>query len=330
MIGDYTLQETVGGLVFNGRVLSESYAQQHPFQGEVSGYTSSGSTGSVVNTIDYFPFATDTNAIDFGDLTQSRASFCGLSSATEGYTAGGYAGPPGIISNTIDKFPFATKSNATDVGDILLSKYESAGQSSTLVGYMSGGFVPPSFTVNNSVEKIFFNNNNYIAFDVGDLTVSRGGATGCSSNVSGYTCGGETALHSTATNVIDKFPFAGDSNATDVGDLTTDRSRGAGQSSTTHGYVSGGGFYPSPPTYTNNINKFSFASDGNATSVSSLTAARTMVAGQSSTVSGYSSGGNAAPGVSTTIDKFPFATDASATSVGTLTQGRFDGAGHQY
>ena len=328
-IGNYTLQEIAGGLVFDGQIRAESYTLQDAFQGEVSGYSSSGGTGGpVLNTIDYFPFATDANAIDFGDLTVSRASFCGLSSAADGYTCGGYF-PPNAISNVIDKFPFSTKSNATDVGDILNSRYESAGQSSVIAGYISGGFAPPGFTISNPIEKVFFNNNNYVAFDVGDLTQSRGGVTGCSSAVSGYTCGGETALHTTNVNTIDKFPFAGDSNATDVGDLTTARGRGAGQSSTTHGYVSGGGLYPSSPTYTNNINKFSFASDTNATSVGTLTSARTVVGGQSSTVSGYSSGG-ATPSVTAAIDKFPFSTDSNATSVGNLTQARFDIAGHQY
>ena len=46
-----------------------------------------------------------------------------------------------------------------------------------------------------------------------------------------------------------------------------------------------------------------------------------MAAGQSSDVSGYSTGGLAPPatGDSNTIDKFPFATDGNATDVGDLT-----------
>ena len=42
------------------------------------------------------------------------------------------------------------------------------------------------------------------------------------------------------SNVIDKFPFATDGNATDVGDLTLGRNAPAGQSSTEFGYASGG------------------------------------------------------------------------------------------
>jgi hypothetical protein len=42
--------------------------------------------------------------------------------------------------------------------------------------------------------------------------------------LSGYTSGGQPT-----TNIIDKFPFASDANATDVGDLTQGRYWTAGQ-----------------------------------------------------------------------------------------------------
>ena len=54
----------------------------------------------------------------------------------------------------------------------------------------------------------------------------------------GYSSGGKNPT--VTTNIIDKFPFSADANATDVGDLTVGRYAGAGQSSQTHGYTSGG------------------------------------------------------------------------------------------
>ena len=77
-------------------------------------------------------------------------------------------------------------------------------------------------------------------------------------------------------NVIDKFPFSSDANATDVGDLTVAKNGAAGQSSTASGYVSGG----SDPSTTNVIEKFSFSSDANATDVGDLTIARWRATGQ--------------------------------------------------
>mgnify|MGYP001598180459 CR=1 FL=1 len=135
--------------------------------------------------------------------------------------------------------------------------------------------------------------------------------------ISGYTSGG-----SSNSNIIDKFSFATDGNATDVGDLTVGRYGPAGQSSSTHGYASGG----STSTYFNTIDKFSFTADGNATDVGDLTVARARTAGQSSSTHGYNSGGNT-PTVVNTIDKFSFTTDGNATDVGDITVARKHVAG---
>jgi hypothetical protein len=92
--------------------------------------------------------------------------------------------------------------------------------------------------------------------------------------VSGYISGGPST-----TNLIEKFPFATDANATDVGDLFLTRNKAAGQSSTVSGYTSGGQYSPSPGNNAT-IDKFSFASDSNATSVGNLSAARYFAVGQ--------------------------------------------------
>ena len=66
----------------------------------------------------------------------------------------------------------------------------------------------------------------------------------------------------------------------------------------------------------NNIQKFSFSSDGNGSDVGDLTAARGNAGStSSSTTHGYTNGGNS----SNVIDKYPFSSDANATDVGNLT-----------
>ena len=97
---------------------------------------------------------------------------------------------------------------------------------------------------------------------------------------------------------------------------------------TASGYVSG--------TVLNNpgtIDRFSFTSDGNATAVGTLSQARVESAGQSSKISGYTSGGKNGPSPSAslvnTIDKFTFASNANATDVGDLTVSRGGTAGQQ-
>ena len=97
-----------------------------------------------------------------------------------------------------------------------------------------------------------------------------------SSLSTGYTSGGQYV------NIIDKFPFSVDENATDVGDLTQSRGYATGQSSSTHGYTSAG----RNPSMVNTIDKFPFSSDANATDVGDAYFSVGTSAGQSSETDG--------------------------------------------
>ena len=93
------------------------------------GYTSGGYASPLwLNTIDKFPFSSDTNASDVGDLTTLRYSPSGQSSTVSGYSSGGRNDGGNSSSNVIDKFPFATDTNATDVGDLSSVREATAGQ----------------------------------------------------------------------------------------------------------------------------------------------------------------------------------------------------------
>jgi hypothetical protein len=288
-------------------VLSPAYS----FQGSISGYTSGGLAPPVnVNTIDKFPFSSDSNATLAQVLNTARSSMAGHSSSTDGYISGGTP-----LNTNIAKFPFAVSNDSIVTAQLTQSRLDLVGQSSSTRGYSSGGGTP---TLVNTVDKFSFIKDEN-ASDVGDLTVARSLAAGQSSSTHGYTSGGNPV-----SNVIDKFPFSADVNAADVGDLTQARLRPTGQSSSVSGYASGGG----TPTLSNVIDKFPFASDSNATDVGDLTQSRQSAAGQSSTESGYISGGGI-PGVSDTIDRFAFSIDSNASDVGDLTQARISPAGHQ-
>ena len=258
------------------------------------------------------------NLAFLGDTTgQSSSSI--FQGTNFGYQSGG--GPP--FNNVIQKFPFASDANATDVSDLTSARSGIAGQSSSRFGYSSGGNIPGE---TNIIDKfLFFSGAN--ATNVGDLTLARSFAAGQSSDANGYgyTSGGSgPGSVYDVRNIIDKFPFAADTNATDIGNLTIARSGVAGQSSQEYGYSCGGMISGPPQVNTNVIDKFPFSADANATDVGDLTIARTPAAGQSSTVSGYNSGG------SSVIDKFPFATDANATDVGDLFFANRSGGGQQY
>ena len=235
-----------------------------------SGYTSGGGvsnlTGGVSsNVIDKFPFASNVNATDVGDLTVARSG-SGQSSTVSGYVSGGDG-----AATVIEKFPFATDANATNVGSLAVVDYTGAtGHSSETHGYSSGGY--------QGIQKFPFASDGN-ATTVGDLIGAHTGigamAAGQSSDVSGYASGAPYS-----SNAIEKFPFATDANATDVGDLTVTRGDCSGQSSTVSGYTSGG-IAPFPATTPNNtIDKFPFAADANATDVGNLTEGKRSTAGQ--------------------------------------------------
>jgi len=136
-------------------------------------------------------------------------------------------------------------------------------------------------------------------------------------STSGYTSGGNAPPFNAPPiycNIIDKFSFSSDANATDVADLTVEREGTAGQSSADNGYNSGG---YAPTGCVNTIDKFPFSSDSNATDVGDLTSSRAYTSGQSSASNGYTAAGWDG-NTTNVIDKFPFSSDANATDVGDI------------
>ena len=222
-----------------------------------------------------------------------------------GYTAAGHPN-----TAVIEKFAFASTNNATTIGNLLTAKHAPGGNSSNTHGFACGGN-----PVVNVIQKFSFSAEGN-AVDHGDLTRTCQYPTepGAASETHGYTSGGNGGSTPTQSNVIDKFVFATNSNATDVGDLTTVRSNSYGQSSTTHGHSSSNTI----------VDRWAYASDGNATDVGALSVSGSVAgAGQSSTTHGYSSG--AEPGTGprgNVIDKFSFSSLGNATDVGNLTVGR--------
>jgi len=258
-----------------------------------------------------------------------------------GYTSGGQQptfnlhGTSLYYTNVIQKNSFTSDGNATDVGDLSTFKSSIAGQSSSDNGYVTGGltYVPSPPTFLTTIDKFSFasdgNATSSANLSSPEPYYSPVAATGQSSENYGYVSGSSAVspnpLSTSATDVIQKFPFAADENAIDVGDLSDRRSDAAGQNSSDNGYTSGG--QNGGPAIKNVIDKFPFASDANASDVGDLTVARRYAAGQSSTTHGYTSGGYF-PVDRDIIDKFAFASDANASDVGNLTVAR-DGVSGQ-
>ena len=329
-----TVIDAEGNLVIENLYAESITAVTGATSGSVSAYASGGffSPPSVrLNTIDKFPFATDANATDVGDLVLVREEHTGQFSTTHAYAAGGGSPTTSASYPSIDRWPFASDGNAVDYGDLFRgSTYARGGLSSATNGYITGGLAvatPQSDMNSNVIQKFPFVSTGSEA-DVGDLTQGRQNISNQNSGTFGYTCGGHISPSAQGhQNIIEKFPFASGVNASDVGDLTAVKGMTTGNQSLTHGYVLGGN--TDGPSNINVIEKFPFSSDANGTDVGDLIQNREKMAGASSLSSGYAFGGRLSSIYKNEIQKHPFAADANASDIADLTHARDELAGHQ-
>ena len=89
-----------------------------------AGYVYHGSSGNngTTSSVDYITIASTGNAIEFGQLTNSRSHGSGMGTGTRGIFAG-MGGAPSLL-NIIDFISFASTGDATDFGDLSLLKRE--------------------------------------------------------------------------------------------------------------------------------------------------------------------------------------------------------------
>jgi hypothetical protein len=227
--------------------------------------------GTFYNVVDYVTIASEGNAIDFGDLNIAarRKTGGGCSSSTRGLFGGGYTGTPTATSfNTIDYVQIATLGNAQDFGDLSITRSFIAACSSSTRGVFAGGFSQPS-PANlswNIIEFVTIASTGN-ASDFGDLTQTRHGPNGCSSNTRGVFGGGVNPAN---VNTMDYITISSVGNATDFGNLTQAKTYTGACSSNIRGIFGGG----ETPTITNTIEYITIASTSNAQDFGDLTVGR--------------------------------------------------------
>ena len=212
-VGDLTTSRRNAGGNQDGNKLNNS-------TGFVTGgqNTPSGSP-TFFNIIDSFPFASDANATDAGDLGTTVRQHASQSSDTHAYSSGG-GEPSPANTNEIQRFPFSSTNTSSDVGDLTQAR-RCRGMSSDANGYSAGTIDSPQS--NAVIDKYPFATNAN-ATDVGDLinTNIAGTGNGTSSEDHGYQAGG-TPPSPGGQNIIQRFSFVNDGNASDVGNLTQSR-----------------------------------------------------------------------------------------------------------
>ena len=130
-----------------------------------------------------------------------------------------------------------------------------------------GGSETLTATAVVTIERFQFATTNHCV-DVGDLLGARRESNcGTSSLTHGYTSSGTAAAAATKLNSIEKVQMVATANSTDVADMLIAKAGFSGSSSTTHGYSHG---YMNVSAGNDQISKWSFSTDANATDVGNL------------------------------------------------------------
>jgi hypothetical protein len=336
--GSKCIQVQPGGIYIAGRFDSAGCALVNtPEMGSSFGFVSGGLQPgpegggplSITPNINRFPFSSDSNATDVGQLSCCVRNAAHFSSPVSGYLAGGERSPAPAV-DFIQKFNFPSGAPVADVGEMSETKYGAKGTSSATHGYIAGSYyAAPGAADSNKIEKTPFAADSP-STPVATLTLARGNGATQSSYTHGYLTGGrERNPPGQCSDRMDRWPFATDTPATDVGELPFANASGVGTSSQTYGYLTGGVTSPSDPAATGGVSivrkKFPFASESTVTDSGSTGASGSIIlaAGNSSTISGYFSGGYCDGSIrSCGIKKHSFENDTDATDVGCLT-GKF-------
>lgn len=212
-----------------------------------------------LSTIEKFPFASDSTVTSRGSLYDGRTTAAGSSSSSYGYHAAGYTLTPStpayFQTGNVSKFSFLSDAEASTLHmSNAFNVSFTVGHQSSDFSYSSGGYSYTSGSRFTQISKFPFAVEGGSRITVGSLTQAKNGHVGVSSPTEGYVLGGYTG--SATVNVIEKFPFASDSNSTDIGDLARPVTASTAISAADAGYAYSGS--PSPAAVA--IQKFPFAS----------------------------------------------------------------------
>ena len=276
-VGTMRFNENLGALEFYTGVEWKAVNSYVDMGSRGRGYFAGGRTpasGSISDTkkIDTVQISSLGNAINFGELSNTRRNHAHCSSSIRGLCiSGSYNGSP---SNSIDYFTLALEGIAVDFGDATASDQgESALASSTRGVHATGN---PSNKTIDYVEIATLGN----ALDFGDRVISLDEHGAISSATRGLFCGGGAPSGSAPNATMQLITIASKGDATTFGDLTQTRGQlGGGVSDGVRGVVAGG--YASPVNK-KGIDYITFASEGNATHFGDLMAGRGEQAGGSS------------------------------------------------
>ena len=181
---DYIQFSTLGnaldfGDLFTGRYVPGSFSS--PTRGIWGGGVGVGPTYSLQKSIEFVTISSTGNAINFGDLTQTKAQNSGCSNSTRGLFMGGSLLAGSSLINTIDYITIASTGNSLTFGDLTQARGRGGCCSTSSRGVLGGGRTP---SIVNTIDYVTIATTGN-AQDFGDLTESQSGIGGCSDSHGG-------------------------------------------------------------------------------------------------------------------------------------------------
>jgi len=232
---EYVTIASAGNAISFGETDSSHFRNSGGCSSSTRGLFFAGGHPSYYNTIEYVEISTLGDAQDFGDQSTAYAWRRCFSSATRGFTAGGFDGPaaPNI---TTDRVTIAAKGNGVEFGELSTKVFGMGAFSNSVRGVFGGGYTPGYAHVVDDIQfYTMASDGNAITF--GDLTARNGSPAGTSNQVRGIFAGG----YFSPGNNSDRAQFitiASTGNASDFGDMTTSFNRADGFSDS-HGGLGG-------------------------------------------------------------------------------------------
>jgi len=173
-----------------------------------------GSPYPVTDTMDYFTIPTAGNAIDFGNLTQSKFGPGGAGSRTRGLFMCG--GLPSRLAE-VDYIAFASTGNAQDFGDMTVARACGGnGATSNETRAIAASGSSGSSDWDDTIDYVTIASTGN-GVDFGNLIAGSGGCQFTSSTTRGIICGFSVAPNYAYVNRIDYVTIATTGNATDFG-----------------------------------------------------------------------------------------------------------------
>ena len=219
-----------------------------------------------VNIIQIINIATQSNALDFGDLTQTAGYTGAIGNQTRAIRVGGTA-PTNPGTNTMDFVTIAVKSNAIDYGDLSGSCTNGNNINSPVRGIIQTN---EAGTPNRVQFTTIPTTGNAETF--GELMRLRGDGSGKSNSVRGIFCGGYSSPG--LVSFMEFVTISTTGNGTVFGDLTSVTFREGGHASPVRGVVSGGMGPASPYPTLDTLQSVNFATEGDTVDFGDLSKGR--------------------------------------------------------